>query len=70
MPQTLSGVGQVRHVQKLWIKLLKEHDDKKGIKRAWQSLDSMSIKSPLGGRRPQKAIPPVTEGNRAQKGMF
>jgi transposase len=35
--------------KKMWIRLLKAYDDKKGIKRAWQSLDSISIKSPLGG---------------------
>jgi hypothetical protein len=57
-------------VKKLWIKQMKEDDDKKGIKWAWRSLDSMSIKSPLGERRPQEAIPPLTEANRAQKSMF
>ena len=37
--------------KKMWIKLLKAYDDKKGIKWACQqSLDSISIKSPLGGR--------------------
>jgi hypothetical protein len=56
--------------KKMWIKLLKEHDDKKGIKRAWQSLDSMSVKSPLGGRRPQEAIPPLTEGTGHKKACF
>jgi hypothetical protein len=31
--------------------LLKIYDDlKKGIKWTWQSLDSISIKSPLGGQ--------------------
>jgi hypothetical protein len=35
--------------KKIWIRLLKEYDSKKGIKWIWQSLDSMSIKSPLGG---------------------
>ncbi len=34
---------------KLCIRLLKLYDDKKGIKWNWQSLDSISIKSPLGG---------------------
>jgi hypothetical protein len=53
MPQTLSGVGQVRlgMFKKMRIKLLKGHDDKKGLEWAWQSRDSMSIKSPLGGGR-------------------
>jgi transposase len=35
--------------KKIWMKLLEEYDDKIGIKLAWQSLDSISIKSPLGG---------------------
>ena len=35
--------------KKMWIRLLKEYDHKKGIKWVWQSLDSISIKSPLGG---------------------
>ena len=34
---------------KLWIRLLKIYDNKIGIKWNWQSLDSISIKSPLGG---------------------
>ena len=36
--------------KKIWIRLLKEYDRKIGIKLIWQSLDSISIKSPLGGR--------------------
>ncbi len=36
--------------KKIWIRLLKEYDGKRGIKWAWQSLDSISIKSPLGGQ--------------------
>jgi transposase len=36
--------------KKIWVRLLKEYDSKKGIKLTWQSLDSISIKSPLGGR--------------------
>ena len=35
--------------QKLWIKLLQVYDDVRGIKWNWQSLDSISVKSPLGG---------------------
>ena len=35
--------------KKIWIRLLKEYDNKKGIKWIWQSLDSIAIKSPLGG---------------------
>ena len=33
----------------IWAKLLEEYDNKIGIKLIWQSLDSISIKSPLGG---------------------
>ena len=40
---------QIDIFKKIWIILLKEYDHKKGIKWAWQSLDSISIKSPLGG---------------------
>ena len=36
--------------KKIWVRLLKEYDSKKGIKLTWQSLDSISIKSPLVGR--------------------
>ena len=36
--------------KKIWMKLLEEYDDKRGIKLDWQSIDSISIKSPLGGR--------------------
>lgn len=31
----------------MWIKMLLEYDNKIGIKLDWQSLDSISIKSPL-----------------------
>jgi transposase len=33
----------------IWIKLLKIYDEMIGINWTWQSLDSISIKSPLGG---------------------
>lgn len=36
--------------KKVWTRLLKIYDSKKGIKWNWQSIDSISIKSPLGGR--------------------
>ena len=36
--------------KKIWIRLLKEYDQKIGIKLIWQSIDSISIKSPLGGQ--------------------
>ena len=38
--------------EKIWAKLLKRYDDAKGIKWKWQSLDSSSVKAPLGGIRP------------------
>src|SRR5712692_4124759 len=37
--------------QKLWVKLLGKYDELRGIKWKWQSLDSSSVKAPLGGRR-------------------
>lgn len=36
--------------QKLWVRL-KIYDDTRGIKWRWQSLDSASVKAPLGGTR-------------------
>ena len=36
--------------RKTWIRLLKTYDNLIGIKWTWQSLDSISIKSPLGGQ--------------------
>jgi len=36
--------------KKIWAKLLEEYDCKEGIGWTWQSIDSISIKSPLGGR--------------------
>ena len=35
---------------RLWHILLKIYDNKKGIKWFWQSLDSITVKSPLGER--------------------
>ena len=34
--------------KRMWIRLLKIYDSKKGFKWNWQSIDSISIKSPLG----------------------
>lgn len=34
--------------QKLWVRLLEVYDDLRGISWIWQSLDSVSIKAPLG----------------------
>ena len=36
--------------KKTWVILLKSYDDVMGINWTWQSIDSISIKSPLGGR--------------------
>lgn len=41
--------------EKLWVRLLKIYDDIHGIDWKWQSLDSATIKAPLGGTR-QDAI--------------
>jgi transposase len=35
--------------EKLWIRLLQVYDDLRGIRWKWLSLDSVSIKAPLGG---------------------
>ena len=35
--------------QRLWNRLLQVYDDVKGIRWMWQSLDSVSVKAPLGG---------------------
>lgn len=36
--------------KKIWVKLLTIYDNLNGINWTWQSLDSISIKSPLGWR--------------------
>src|SRR5215469_5554369 len=36
--------------ERLWTRLLKEYDDLVGIQWNWQSLDSVSVKAPLGGK--------------------
>ena len=48
-PRRFQQWVQIDIFKKIWIILLKEYDHKKGIKRTWQSIDSISIKSPLGG---------------------
>jgi transposase len=35
--------------QRLWVRLLEVYDDIRGIGWKWQSLDSVSVKAPLGG---------------------
>ena len=36
--------------RKLWVKLLAHYDELRGIRWEWQSLDSLSVKAPLGGK--------------------
>ena len=36
--------------QKLWVKLLERYDGLRGIRWEWQSLDSLTVKAPLGGK--------------------
>jgi putative transposase len=47
--------------QRLWVRLLKVYDDLKGISWIWQSLDSVSVKAPLGGTRQAPTL--LTEVN-------
>ena len=54
--------------KKTWVRLLKIYDQIIGINWTWQSIDSISIKSPLGGRLPE--IIPRTGANWAQKDIF
>lgn len=42
-------VGKRTVFEKLWIRLLEIYDDIRGIEWEWQSLDSVSVKAPLGG---------------------
>jgi transposase len=36
--------------RRLWVKLLERYDDLRGIRWEWQSLDSLTVKAPLGGK--------------------
>jgi len=54
--------------KKTWVKLLKIYDKSIGINWTWQSLDSISVKSPLGG--PRLEIIPLIGANLAQKDIF
>ena len=51
-----------------WIKLLGAYDAKIGINWTWQSIDSISVKSPLGG--PRQEIILRIGANWAQKDIF
>jgi hypothetical protein len=55
--------------KKTCVKLLKIYDNMVGINWTWQSLDSISIKSPLGGAR-LEIILPMIEANWVQKDIF
>ena len=37
-------------LDRIWTRLLKIYYNRRGIKWSWQSLDSISIKSPLGAK--------------------
>ena len=62
MDQVLSVIGDFRsginwmYSIKTWIKLLKVYDKEVGINWTWQSIDSISIKSPLGGPRQETIL--------------
>ena len=60
--------GIKRCFQKTWIKLLKIYDYMIGIDWTWQSIDSISVKSPLGGRKLETIL--QIEANWAQKDIF
>ncbi len=46
-----NGYNQIYIFDRIWTRLLQIYDLTKEIKWNWQSLDSISIKSPLGGAR-------------------
>ena len=37
---------------RLWAQVLREYDRRHGVGWRWQSVDSVSVKAPLGGRKP------------------
>jgi transposase len=53
--------------EKLWAKLLMRYDELRGIPWRFQSLDSVTVKAPLGGRR--RVRTPRIEANPAQNGI-
>lgn len=38
--------------QRVWARVLREYDRRHGIGWRWQSVDSVTVKAPLGGRTP------------------
>ncbi len=53
--------------QKLWVRLLERYDELQGIRWRWQSLDSSSVKAPLGGKRPVPT--PLIEASSGRRGI-
>lgn len=53
--------------EKLWAKLLIRYDELRGIKWRFQSLDSATVKAPLGGRKRDRT--PRIEANPARNGI-
>ena len=47
---------------------MKIYDKEMGINWTWQSIDSISVKSPLGGRKQEIVL--LIEANWAQKDIF
>lgn len=54
--------------QKAWVKLLEMYDERRRIKWKWQSLDSSSVKAPLGGKRPVRT--PQTGASSGPRGTY
>jgi len=66
--QKVPAVGRRGVFARIWAKLLQRHDDARGIKWMWQSLDSSSVKAPLGGRRPVQT--PLIEASSGRRGTY
>ena len=56
LPMAISTVDLDSYIQKDMDKVIGIYDGKRAIKWIWQSLDNISIKSPLGGRRPEAIL--------------
>ena len=54
--------------ERTWVKLLERYDGAQGIGWRWQSLDSSSVKAPLGGRRPVQT--PLIEASSGRRGTY
>jgi transposase len=53
--------------EKLWAKLLERYDELRGIQWRFQSLDTVMVKAPLGGRR--RVRTPPTGASRVRSAM-